>query len=88
MKEDKIRHYDVRIGNLEVRTPSPPSQRGLEIVQWGESSCWTIAYWQEYREGGFFMKFVGNRPFADSISPSDFWALARVGQEFLDEWKD
>jgi hypothetical protein len=88
MEESKIKHYDVRIGNLEVRIPSSPSKRGLEIVQWGESSCWVIAYWQEHREGGFFMSFVGNRPFVNSVSPSDFWTLARAGQEFLDEWKD
>ena len=72
--------FNLRLGNLEARR----SSQGYEIVQWGESSCWVLAYWTDPNRDGFFLKFAGNRPFGDKVDPKDFWALARMGQTLLD----
>jgi len=73
--------FNLRLGNLEVRLRN---QGQLEIAQWGESFSWVIAYWVEHKDGGFDLKFVGNRPFDGKVNPKDFWTIARAGQAFLD----
>jgi hypothetical protein len=85
-EKEQTKFFHFRIGNLEVARPCSPSSRVLEVRQWDKSFSfhWIIAAWEEHNDGPF-LKFVGKRPLADSVSPDDFWTLARAGQEFLDK---
>ena len=57
----------------------------IEIIEWFEDVkkpyCYTIAYWERGSEG-YYLKFVGNRPF--EIKPSLFFRIAKSAQEYLD----
>lgn len=83
--------FNFKIENLETRSCGKNlSNEGehdrAEIVAWGKNIegkdfCWTIAYWELDKEG-YYLKFVGNRPFEkDSES---FMKLAKLGQKVLD----
>ncbi len=85
-----MKPMSMRIGNIEVRTTGPHLLNDgnppvtAEIICWETASNFVIAYWE--RDGdGFCLKFVDARPFRPEIEMSDFWKLARMGQEYLDE---
>lgn len=48
----------------------------------GKESCIVIAYWQKNNEG-YYLQFVGDRPFHSAIDREDFWRLAKFGQHYL-----
>ncbi len=77
-----MRNIQMRIGNLELRTNQ--RQPTMEIVQWGDSFCWTLALWHVTEDGGC-LSFVSDRPFGPKVSTNDFWKLAKLGQEFIQE---
>lgn len=83
-----------RIGNLELRSCdkhliSDSEHTTAEIVSWYNNNekdyCCTIAYWTRDDEG-FYLKFVGDRPFDDFEHWNDFGKLAKQGQEILNEY--
>ena len=84
-----MKKANMRIGNIEFRTVAD----GLldngkhttgEILQHGDSFCWTVAYWEKNNDG-FHLRFVGSRPFENSVNKKDFFALAEFGQNYLSE---
>ena len=85
--------FSNKIGNLELRScgigliiTGVPHDRA-EIVEWAsdESHCWAIAYWIKGKES-YDLKFVGNRPFVESVNKDTFWMLAKSGQVILDQF--
>ena len=84
MDRKNVKDVQMRIGNLEVRT-SHYRLPIMEIVQWDNSHCWTVANWQVTKDGAGYLSFVSDRPFAKEIDLMDFWRLAKLGQEFVQE---
>ena len=81
-----MKQINFRNGNLELRTTLYPDRVPLEIVQWGDDSCWTIASWHcRNREERYDLEFVGDRPFDERIDIEDFMCLAKLGQQHLDK---
>ena len=67
---------------IELRRSS--SKPAFHIVKHlEEGTVCTIAYWIMDTEG-YYLQFVGNRPFLDDIPSEDFMILAKIGQEILD----
>ena len=79
-----MKEISFRIGNLEVRKRTTVNPY-LEIVQWEEETCWTIAYWSRHKDGYYQMQFIGNRPFDERVDWKDFGQLAKTGQSFLND---
>jgi len=91
MKEIEIEKIQLRFSSLEVRScnsslclSSPYTT--LEVVYWEENNknCYTIAYWLLDKEG-YYLKFVGSRPFGKEIDSNLFWKITKIGQDFLDD---
>jgi len=90
-----MKRFNYRIDDIEVRATGKHLIAGdgdelttCEIVKYDNDtgpSCYTLAYWKRESEG-FDLKFVGGRPF--DVDPIDFMRIAKVGQEFLDEFFD
>lgn len=62
----------------------------LHICLWHETSTykWTLAYFQKGKEG-YYLCFVGNRPFDPRVNRKHFWELAQFGQTVADvRWND
>ena len=82
----RIRDLELRSCNLR-RLDDFHDAAEAEIVKWEglgeEGGCFTLAYWVLDKEG-FYLKFVGNRPFDESIDGRNFWHLAKVGQGNMD----
>jgi hypothetical protein len=72
-----------RLNNIELRETSS-LKGGIEIIQWDESHCWTIAYWVKNNDDRLEIKFVGSRPFSGKINWLDFGKLVKTGQIHLD----
>lgn len=78
----------MRIGDLEVRTCNKfllqnKDHTTAQIIHWmNDDTCCTMASWKMYSEG-HELHFVGDRPF-NIGNKDDFWTLAKVGQEYLD----
>lgn len=82
------------IKNLELRScdihlTSQGELVTAEIVQWIPSDtskpfCIVIAYWRRDSEG-FYLHFVGSRPFDSEVISTDFWQLCVDGQNILDK---
>ena len=54
-------------------------------MQWGDQDfCWVIAYWKK-TDDGIDLHFIDHRPFDDKVDSKDFWYLAKMGQEMLEE---
>jgi len=81
-KSDGNKVVSMRIGNLELR--SHGCNQRLEIVEWGDSYCWTVALWHADRDGVCSLYFVHDRPSASSVNWDDFRLLAETGQLWLD----
>ena len=86
--------FSLRDGNLEVRSAGNYLLQGekhnrAEIVKWFDESgnCFVVAFWTMDKEG-FYLKFVGNRPFNESIDSKIFMDLAKMGQTKLDLYFD
>lgn len=79
---ENMKTINYRLGNLELRFGS-----NLEIVQWGNTHCWTIAYWEENKDGYPFLRFVSNRPLAEDVSWDDFKLLISTGYDYLSNKK-
>lgn len=83
------------IKNLELRTcdnhlTSHSEPTTANIVRWipsdeGKPFCIVIAYWRKDDEG-FYLHFVGSRPFDAEIDGASFWQLCVLGQKNLDEF--
>jgi hypothetical protein len=77
--------FSLKIGDLEVRSNAKDS---AEIVQWttvdkDDPFCWTIAYWNKSSDG-YYLQFVGGRPFEANVDPAIFMQLAQRGQKLLE----
>lgn len=64
----------------------------LSIVVWdkGENEkpyCYSIAYWVRDKEG-YYLQFVGGRPFNEDMDVTKFWPLLEIGQKILDAYFD
>ena len=86
-----IETINMSYSNLLLRPPTyigpGPGYETLSIFQRtkiGWYGVLAIAGWKRDREG-YELKFVGNRPFSSEVSASDFWFLAKTGQEHLDK---
>jgi len=81
-------NYFERIGDLEARSTDSVGlngnpKTGIHIVKWNKDLCYSVAYFVKDKEG-YYLQFVGDRPFDKEISPADFMYLARRSQEALD----
>jgi len=90
--------FSNRIDNLELRScgdhllVTGVPHNTAEIVEWSkktqnydDSHCWAVAYWIKGKEG-YDLKFVGARPFANTIDKHIFWMLAKAGQMILEQF--
>lgn len=77
-----------RIHNLEFRMMGTDDKpRNAEIVRWqtdstGQEFCFTLLWWFKNREG-YYVEFVGDRPFQSEINQQLLWELMRFGQNLL-----
>lgn len=82
-------------GDLELRSTNDnlvgsKKHTTAEIVQWDKDKnsddryCWTVAHWRKDSEG-FYLVFVGSRPFAEKLDRDSFWELARKGDRILND---
>ena len=84
--------YRHRIGDLEAQScdihliHDGPNET-IEISQWGNDNSyrWVIANFERGEEG-FWLKFVGDRPFRNDVNWLNFGKLAREGQKILDDF--
>lgn len=84
--------FELRRGNLGVRSCDDSlltcnEHTRAEIIEWFDDrkTCYVIAYWQRDKEG-YYLKFVGDRPMKSTVSPQDFFRLAKLGQDELDSF--
>jgi len=85
--------FSNKIDNLELRScddglfVTGVPHDTAEIVEWAadDSHCWAIAYWIKGKEG-YDLKFVGDRPFANTVDKYTFWMLAKAGQMILEQF--
>lgn len=85
--------FNFRIKQLELRSCTEQllingEHTTAEIVKWWNNknekpSCYTLAYWKKDKEG-FYLTFVGDRPFDPDVDKDNFWLLAKQGQQLLD----
>jgi hypothetical protein len=85
----------IRQGDLELRScgeallTDAVEHTTAEIVRrvcsGGIEYCYVLAYWKRDKEG-YYLKYVGNRPFEDGISYTTFHYLAKYGQKELDNY--
>jgi len=87
-------NFIVDRGNLTLRSCdsylcSNGKHTHAEIVCWNQAreSCWSIAHWVR-SAAEYDLLFVGDRPFRENIECEDFWRLARIGQELLNNELD
>lgn len=87
-----MKKFKCRVQNLEVRSCNQSlcsygAHTRAEIVQYdtqeGTEYCWTIAYWDEGKEG-YYLKFAGDRPFG--VDAEIFMELAFLGQQKLEDY--
>jgi hypothetical protein len=82
-----MKKVNLKIDNLEFRTCNDNlmddgNPTTGEILQHVDSHCFTIAYWEETKDG-FNLRFVGNRPFDNSVNQDTFFTIAKYGQSYL-----
>ena len=87
-----MQKFNFRVEDLEVRSCgkhllSDGEHNRAEIVKWAKDTgkkeyCWTVAYWNENKEG-YDLQFVGGRPF--DVDGELFMKLAKQGQQMLDD---
>lgn len=85
--------FNYRIDALEARACDDhlmlsDKLNTIEIIQWfmpEGKTCYAIAFFERGKEG-YFLKFVGNRPFDDAVNRADFMHLADVSQKLLDRY--
>lgn len=87
-------NFKFRIDDMELRSCnqhllSEGEHTTAEIIYWSEDKegkkfCWAVAYWVK-NDKGYYLKFVGSRPFDKFDLWSEFGQLARQGQELLDK---
>ena len=85
--------FNYRIGNIEVRScdihlTSNSVHDRAEIVKWNKKEgdgeyCYTLAYFIPDDEHDFNLKFVGDRPHNEGVSPRIFMHLAETGYRLL-----
>lgn len=81
-----------RLGNLELRTILGIKKTvQWEIVRWLDNkrkTCIVIASWLLPKDPyeGADLKFVGNRPFDNTVNRNSFWYLVQIGQKMVDDW--
>ena len=92
-----MKKFNKRIDDMELKSCDShllglEDHETAEIVMWEFERtvietpyCYTIAYWVRNREG-YYLKFVGNRPFDIRIDKIAFFKLAELGQKHLDEY--
>ena len=92
----KLTALSMRLDDLELHTCSENlltrgKPKTAEIVRWAEGSKgkynYTLAFWERDSEG-YFMKFVGDRPFSMDVDHALFWTLCKQWQEHLDKHYD
>lgn len=89
-----MERFSKTIRNLELRTCDihlllQGEHTTAVIVQWfprdeGKPFCIALAYWRCDDEG-FYLHFVGSRPFDKEVDSNDFWALLQEGQNRLNQ---
>ena len=84
-----MKDFNFKLGDLELRTCGnslfKEENTTAEIVYWmNDDSCYTVAYWIK-DDDYFSLKFVVDRPFNKDIAMNDFFRLAKMGTEFLNE---
>jgi hypothetical protein len=77
----------MKLSNLEFRETQSYGSKipctYYEIVEWlgagtSKQYCITVLSWSKGSEG-WDIKFIGDRPFSDTIDTDDLWALMRYG---------
>jgi len=78
----------MKLNNLEFRETQSFGSKipytYYEIIEWYNNNdtakryCITVLSWSKGSEG-WDIKFVGDRPFSDTIDADDLWALMRYG---------
>lgn len=78
--------FAVRIGNLDLVSCDEnlcqnKKQTRAEISQWGEGDemRWTIAVFDPKKDGGFDLRYVGERPLDEKIDQTVFTTLVFIG---------
>ena len=83
-----IETINMSYSNLLLRPPTyigpGPGYETLSVYRTNGEGVMAIAGWKRDKEG-YELKFVGSRPFSSEVSASDFWFLAKIGQELLDK---
>jgi len=90
-----MKEFKFKINDLELRScdecliQQSKNHKTAEILYHqlddsGKTYCFTLAYWIAQGDG-FDLKFVGDRPFVYG-DKKDFWILAKMGQQLLDEY--
>ena len=96
MSAAKLTALSMRLGDLELHTYDNALMKSgepttAEVLRWAEGSKgkynYTLAYWERDSEG-FFMKFIGGRPFSMDVDHALFWTLCKQWQEHLDKHYD
>lgn len=87
-----MQKFNFRVEDLEVRSCnehllSKGEHNRAEIVKWakdtgGKEYYWTVAYWNEHKEG-YDLQFVSGLPF--DVDGKLFMKLAKQGQRMLDD---
>lgn len=79
-----------RLGNIELRVSKyrysvekKEWEDGLEIVEWGNNSCWSIALFEVDKDGICELHFVQDRPLSGSVDWVDFGNLIEIGYKYL-----
>ena len=73
---------DIEVRSCDIHLCKSGEHVTAEIIKWEKESCYVLAYWVEDSEG-FYLKFVGRRPFND-CNKDTFWTIADFGQTYLD----
>jgi hypothetical protein len=85
--EENMKPFRMKIDDIEARTCDEHLSNfkdisTIEIVKWEANTCFTVACFNKDSDG-FFLKFVGSRPF--QLDSFTFFEIARNAQAFLDK---
>lgn len=88
------KYYTIRaVPKCLVRFEESDINETIELIKWyhdkedGSLHCDTLAYWATDEEG-YYLKFVGDRPFEriDSLELEAIWRKLKQAQKVLDEF--
>lgn len=91
----KCKDYELRaVPKRLARTNRVEENITIELVKWtkgeyDENFCFTLAYWEWTKLGGYELRFVGDRMFEyiDVKDIEEIWRYMRVAQKQLDDYE-